>query len=74
MPGELIVRLGQRDQPAFEASHERLAGFRAARGLRRERLHGGERILDPVIQFVDQKPLPLFGRLRSVMSCATRTT
>ena len=34
-------------------------GRRGAQGLGGDRLHGGERVLHPVVQFVDQQPLPL---------------
>ncbi|MEJ2626873.1 MAG: hypothetical protein P8Z80_20980 [Pseudolabrys sp.] len=63
IPGQLIVRLRQRDQPAFEALAERARRSGAARGLRGQRLHGGERVLDPVIELVDQELLALLGEL-----------
>ena len=63
MPGELVVRLRQRDQPSFEAVAEFFRARHAARGLRGERLHGRQRVLDAVIELVDQQPVALLGRL-----------
>ena len=47
------MRFGQRAEPAFEFLA--LGAARAAEGLRGDRLHDGQRILDPVVELLDQE-------------------
>ena len=52
-----VVRARQGDQAALEAGPGLLGARRVAQGLRGDRLHGGEGVLDAVVQLVDQKLL-----------------
>ena len=61
--GELVVRLAERDKAALEGLAERLGRIGAARRLRRQRLHRRQRVLDAVIELVDQELLAIFGFL-----------
>ena len=63
MPGELIVRLGARNQAPLEAFAKSHRAGSAAPGLRRQRLHGRERVFHAMVQFVDQQLLALLGGL-----------
>jgi hypothetical protein len=63
MPGELIVRLGERNQAPLEAFAKSHRAGSAAPGLRRQRLHGRERVFHAMVQFVDQQLLALLGGL-----------
>ncbi len=49
------MRLGERDQPRVEGLAALAQARRVAQSLERERLHGGQRVLDPVIELVDQQ-------------------
>src|SRR5215203_1596246 len=60
LAGQHVMRLGERKQPGFEGFarlRRRLARLEA---LRRDRLHGRERVLHPVIELVDEELLRLF--------------
>jgi hypothetical protein len=50
-------------QPRHERFLKALGGRMHARGLLHDQLHGGERVLDPVVELPDQQSLPLFRLL-----------
>ena len=62
-PGEKIVGARQRHDPLAEGASEFLRIGLAALGVLGQRLDDGERVLDPVVELVEQQALALFGGL-----------
>src|ERR1041384_1470488 len=60
---ELVVGLAECDQAALEGLAEGIRRIGAARGLCRQRLYGRQRILDAMVELVDQELLALRGLL-----------
>ena len=63
LAGQHVVGAGEREQAGLERGLRLVQRCRVAQGLGRDGLHGGQRVLHPVVQLVDQKPLVLLRLL-----------
>jgi hypothetical protein len=70
---EQVVRARERQQSRLEALARDLGRQVLAEGLPGDRLDGRERVLDAVVEFVDESFWRASACLRSVMSSTTRT-
>src|SRR5215203_989013 len=63
LAGELVMSAGKGDEAALEGVPHVLRNLAAGGSLGGERLHGRERILDAVVELVDERLLAGFGFL-----------
>ena len=57
------MHIAERDEARVEGPQRLRSDTRSAKALRCDRLHRGERVLDAVLQFVDQQVALLLGAL-----------